>query len=278
MMPEVTDPRLPRRTSTTRSTRSRRRNSQPTRTCTWALRTWDRRECSPLLHRHFQTAMTRTRSWTSPPRTWPSPSWTAGPRRVNTAGFNSSAKTVNPSTLVQSAARTMRQVQTCLVTSKRTGASTLAVQRSATSVGRCTFQCRHSPCTSSPTTSTTGAMCVEKPSPGLGFCKGIYARTPARSLTCAQCARSALRTDRTFGLTCRHIRRPKIFNAPNARRRLHSSPTWTSTTSRPAWEALILQRPTRKIPSPFLAEEEAEGWLSRAISIRWRKPQHKKSF
>ena len=222
-------------TTITRSTLSPRQNNRRIQTCTWAL-TWGPPACSRRPLRPCPTARMRIPRWRSQPQTWPFRSSTEEPKRVNMEVYKSSAKIQSQNTLARSAAKTTRQVQTCLVTSRLIEVSIPAVQRSATSAARCTSPCPLSPCTSWPTTSITGVTFAARRSRDPGFFRVTSGLTLGRSLTCAPSARSALPTGPTCERTCRLTRLRRTSSVQNVKRLSRSSPTWTSTTSRPVSE------------------------------------------
>ena len=144
------------------------------------------------------------------------------------------------STPALTAASTTPLAATSPGTGRHTGAWTLTMLNSATSVTRCTSACRPSPCTSWPTTSTTSASFVGKLSPALGCCRDTWGPTQGTSLTTAMFVGNHLLTDRIWGRTCRHIPPQRISNVLVVRSPSHWSLIWTNTLSLPVTKYTLM--------------------------------------
>ena len=126
-----------------------------------------------------------------------------------------------------------------LVTSRHTVASIPPMPKSAMSVAKCMSPCLHYPCTSWHTTWVIDAMFAERPSPDPGYCRATWGHTLVTNPILVPFAKSRLPIAPIYGHTCKLIPRQRISSALDATRHLHSSPTWTSTTSRHVCVALL---------------------------------------
>lgn len=119
-------------------------------------------------------------------------------------------------------------------TSRHTVAWTVSRPGSVQPATSCTCPCQLWPCTCWPTTWSMSALYVARPSADPGSCRATWGLTLERNHLHVPTAAKHLPTVPTSVPTCRHTQPSSTILANAATKALHSSPTWTSTTSQPA--------------------------------------------
>uniref|UniRef100_A0A8D8FSY1 (northern house mosquito) hypothetical protein n=1 Tax=Culex pipiens TaxID=7175 RepID=A0A8D8FSY1_CULPI len=99
---------------------------------------------------------------------------------------------------------------------------------------RCTSRCRRTRCTCARTTRAASVRPVASASRARGCSKVTSGRTQVRNRSSVTFARRRSRTSRTCGRTSKRTRTPSPTLVPAAERPSPSSPTCTSTRTRPA--------------------------------------------